>query len=166
VKRALIFAFAVFVLCAGGALGGYWAGVSRGADLEAARARGTAQGERAGSARGTREGYRRGIRGGRRKGYREAYEEGLESAPQPAIERECGNLVESGAGTYAVKARGTDCGLARRVARQWEDECASEGDGSCRVSAGYDCAYREAGYELGYITCTSGAVQVTFETGA
>ena len=109
-KRALIFAFAVFVLCAGGALGGYWAGVSRGADLEAARARGTAQGERAGSARGTREGYRRGIRGGRRKGYREAYEEGhIRVTGDPGIQKLIAQVIvrhEDRAQTRKAKSAG------------------------------------------------------------
>jgi hypothetical protein len=166
VKRALIIVPVIVVLCAAAALGGYSAGLSRGSDLEAARAEGTTDGEREGSASGSREGYRRGFRAGRRAGYRKAYDEGLEAAPEPAVERDCGNLVESGAGTYAVKARGPDCDLARTVARRWETECATGGDGSCRVSAGYDCTYRDVGYELGYITCTSGPAQVRFETGA
>jgi hypothetical protein len=156
----------MLVLAAGGALAGYSLGVSGGADLGGAKGRGEAEGERSGAARGTRGGYRTGLRAGRRTGYRKAYDGGLEVTPEPVAERDCGNLVESGAGTYAVKAKGADCDLARNVARQWETECATGGDGSCRVSAGYECVYRDAGYELGYITCTSGSAQVRFETGA
>jgi hypothetical protein len=78
----------------------------------------------------------------------------------------CGDLAQGGAGSYNVRAFDVDCGMARLVATQWEDECAQQPSGSCQVSAGFYCSFQDAGYELGYIACTSGTRRVTFETGA
>ena len=85
--------------------------------------------------------------------------------PAPKTVR-CGDLVESGAGTYDVRATGVDCETAIVVARQWESECASASDGSCEVTLGFACAYAQTGYELGSITCTMGDRKVSFQTGS
>ena len=84
-------------------------------------------------------------------------------APKAAA---CGDLVESGAGTYDVRATGLDCETAIVVARQWEQECATQPDGSCEVTLGFDCTYRQTGYELGEIACVSGERRVEFQTGS
>jgi hypothetical protein len=85
---------------------------------------------------------------------------------RPVETVECGNLVESGAGTYNVHATGLDCETAIVVARQWEQECATQPDGSCEVTLGFACAYRQVAHELGEIACVKGARRVSFETGA
>ena len=86
--------------------------------------------------------------------------------PEKPRSADCGDIAQSGAGTYNVRATGVDCETAIVIARQWEDECATRPDGSCRVTLGFSCRYRQAGYESGVINCTSGARAVTFETGA
>jgi hypothetical protein len=78
----------------------------------------------------------------------------------------CGDLVESGAGTYDVRATGLDCETAIVIARQWEQECATQPDGSCEVTLGFDCTYRQVAHELGEIACVSGDRRVEFQTGA
>lgn len=85
---------------------------------------------------------------------------------EPPPVTSCGNLVESGAGSYNVQATGIDCATARQVAAQWEKECAQTPSGSCEVSSGYYCSFQAAGEELGYINCVDGERQVKFETGA
>ena len=89
-----------------------------------------------------------------------------EEPPEESRSADCGDLAESGAGTYNVRATGVDCETAIVIARQWEDECATRPDGSCRVTLGFSCKYRQAGYESGVISCTSGRRAVRFETGA
>ena len=81
--------------------------------------------------------------------------------------KECGDLVESGAGTYDVEAGGVDCGTGREVAQQWEDECASGTPQPCTVSAGFDCSSSSAGTELTRVVCEGPGDQVVlFENGA
>ena len=80
--------------------------------------------------------------------------------------RNCGDLVKHGAGSYNVRAHKVRCRKARRIARQWENQCARQPDGSCWVRAGFYCRYRSAGWELGRIRCRRGQHIVKFVTGA
>jgi hypothetical protein len=77
----------------------------------------------------------------------------------------CGDLVKEGAGTYDVQATGVDCPLARRIAREWEKQCASSPH-TCTISSGYSCNTKVLGEELAHITCRSGARSVEFSSGA
>lgn len=86
--------------------------------------------------------------------------------PTKKTPADCGDLGSEGAGSGNIKASGVDCNTARGVAKQWESQCASQPDGSCTVSAGFACRFREAGYEAGVISCTAEDREVRFETGA
>ena len=119
--------------------------------------------------RGAEEGSRRGHRAGlesrttagvpvrhtRRARDRTIAAGASDVAPEP-ISRSCGNLVETGAGSYNVRSVDVICDIALQVARQWEMECASNSGGDCTVLAGFYCDYTQTGYELGTISCTSG----------
>jgi hypothetical protein len=153
---------------------GYALGRASGEDLTAARDAGRASGQQAGAARGAERGYRAGLKNGERQAYRLAYRQARERtinagrgeiAAQP-VNRSCGNLVESGAGSYNVQSVNVICDIALQVARQWEMECAITPEGDCTVRTGFFCDYTQTGYELGTIACTNGTRQVTFETGA
>ena len=67
---------------------------------------------------------------------------------------------------FNIRAANVSCPKARRVARQWVDQCASDEDGSCLVSAGFYCRYRDVGYEQGTVRCGRNKRKVTFDTGA
>jgi hypothetical protein len=83
------------------------------------------------------------------------------------VKKECGDLVESGAGIYGVVAGGPDCATARGVAKQWEDECASASTSKCTVSSGFVCTYKSRGYESIEVFCENPSRQiVSFESGA
>jgi hypothetical protein len=58
--------------------------------------------------------------------------------------RRCGDLADEGAGVYRVKARGFTCHRARRVARQWEDDCEAPG---CLI-LGFRCHDKLLNYEV------------------
>lgn len=73
-----------------------------------------------------------------------------------------GNLANN---VFNIRAVKVSCRKARRVARQWVDECASDEDGSCLVSAGFSCRYRNVG-EQGTVRCGRNQRKVTFDTGA
>jgi hypothetical protein len=174
VPKAVLLTVAIIFVAAGTAAGGYFFGRDSAPDADAAREEGAdlgrREGVRMGEERGYQRGYEEGRKRGRRQGAREAREEqesaSVPAAPTEPVEKACGDLATSGAGTYNVRAQGLECTLAITVARQWESECASEPDGSCVTPAGFDCRYEQAGIELGYITCTSGDRRVQFETGA
>lgn len=145
-----------------------------GEDLDRARAKGDREGVRLGSRAGTERGLESGERAGEKRAFKPAYRRarartikgGAGTTAAAPVSRSCGDLVESGAGTYKVQSVNTVCDIATQVARQWEDQCASQPSGTCTVRAGFACTYVDAGIELGRITCTSGSRKVTFETGA
>lgn len=177
IPKIVLLSLAIILVAAGTGVAGYFIGQSvadedsaRQEGFELGRGEGAADGEERGYDRGFSEGRREGYRTGRRRGVREAREEqenpGVPATPSEPVEKACGDLATSGAGTYNVRATGLECTLAITVARQWEEECASDPDGSCVTPAGFDCRYEQAGYELGYITCISGDRRVQFETGA
>lgn len=89
-----------------------------------------------------------------------------ETEPAEPASVDCGDLAQSGAGVYNVRATGVDCETAIVIARQWQDECATRPDGSCRVTLGFSCRYRQKGYESGAIRCAGSRGAVTFEAGA
>lgn len=85
-----------------------------------------------------------------------------------ASDTACGDLVESGAGSYNVVAKNESCSVARQVAEEWEQTCASSGDAEepCFVPSNYKCDYEQTGYESGEVTCSSEGSTVRFENGA
>ena len=88
--------------------------------------------------------------------------------PPPGTSAECGNLVESGAGSYGVKGNGVDCGRARVVAETWEAVCfgVDPGPQSCPVVYGFSCSQTLTGEEISSVQCVDGDRAVTFENGA
>lgn len=169
-ERGFLAAVLVVLLAAAAAGGGYALGVGQGEDLERAKSEGAALGKRTGGARGAETGYRAGLKAGHRAGYRKAYKRALEQeppAPAASLPKEsCGDLATDGAGTYTVESVGVECGEARQVAEQWEEQCADEPSGDCQVSAGFYCNFEEVAIEQANITCASGNRRVTFESGA
>jgi hypothetical protein len=96
-----------------------------------------------------------------------------EQPPAPSGQTKyCGQLVESGAGTYDVQGTGVECALARQVAREWQQQCAtqqlgaSQPGGACTVSAGYECETQREAAELAIIRCTDGTREVKLSFGA
>jgi hypothetical protein len=97
----------------------------------------------------------------------------VQQLPVPAGETKyCGKLVESGAGTYDVQGTGVECALARQVAREWQQQCATQQLGAsqpgvaCTVSAGYECDTHREAVELAIIRCTDGTREVKLSFGA
>jgi hypothetical protein len=89
-------------------------------------------------------------------------------APPPVQDGlDCGDLAESGAGTYGVRALEADCGTARQVAQEWENGCVgAQLTNPCTVSAGFECSVDESGLELYRVSCKSGGATVRFENGS
>ena len=113
------------------------------------------------------------MRAGRRQAFRASYRSARrrtiearagDVAPEP-ISRSCGNLVETGAGSYNIESVAVICDIALQVARQWEMECAANPTAT-GTSMRESFATTQTGFELGTLTCTGGSLQVTFETGA
>lgn len=87
----------------------------------------------------------------------------LATLPEPSAAASCGNISQN---TGRITTNGVGCSTGRTVARQWETQCASQPDGSCRVSAGFYCRFRSLGHEAATIRCTRGRKVVRFYTGA
>jgi hypothetical protein len=83
------------------------------------------------------------------------------SAPHGQLER-CGDIADEGAGVYDVEARHVSCENARRVARQWEDDCEAPG---CEI-LGFRCNERLLGYERVRINCRRAPRLVRFIFGS
>jgi len=88
-----------------------------------------------------------------------------DARPQ-AVKRSCGDLARRGFGIGNLESVDVDCDTARRVTREWEAECATRPSGSCSVSSGFACEFREVGFEGGDVSCTKGNRRVDFMTGA
>lgn len=67
---------------------------------------------------------------------------------------------------YDIKTSGASCKTARSTASGWARVCAQKPSGSCTVSTGFYCRYRDAGYEAGKIRCTKRGKWVKFVTGS
>jgi hypothetical protein len=77
----------------------------------------------------------------------------------------CGDLPDSL--IYNIRTNRVGCHTGRRVASQWGPQCAQRPGGSCRVTAGFYCSYRNTDYEAGAIRCTrNGGRVVRFVTGS
>ena len=85
------------------------------------------------------------------------------AAVESASAASCGSVNEF---TGRISTPGVGCRTARTVARQWGRECAQRSSGSCSVTAGFYCRYRDFGVEAGRIRCTSGSRVVRFYTGS
>lgn len=161
--------FAAFVLAA---LAAFLFAYSRGPELSSAERAGVATGTQNGAERGSELGYRAGFRrayaASKKRAHASAKRKTIKagaaeaSTPTP-VSRNCGDLVDSGAGSYSVRSLNVTCGIATQVATQWETNCTS---GSCTVPAGFSCSYTSGGIELIYVTCVDGSRKVTFENGA
>jgi hypothetical protein len=75
----------------------------------------------------------------------------------PDLARHCGDLVESGAGVYGVRANRVACGTARRVAGTFYEE---------RAVPGWRCRERRLDLEAFKVRCTRGDALVRFDHGA
>lgn len=93
---------------------------------------------------------------------------GAPQEPPPGSKIKCGDLVESGAGTYNVVANGANCFTARHMAYLWQEVCLwpDAGPNPCPVIDGFSCISTEVGLELVTIQCTKGRRVVSFENGA
>lgn len=88
--------------------------------------------------------------------------------PPPGSKIKCGDLAESGAGTYNVVANGANCFTARHMAYLWQEICLAPdaGPNPCPVTDGFSCISTEVGVELVTIQCIKGRRVVSFENGA
>lgn len=88
--------------------------------------------------------------------------------PPPGSKINCGDLAESGAGTYNVVANGANCFTARHMAYLWQEICFAPdaGPNPCPVTDGFSCISTEVGLELVTIQCIKGRRVVSFENGA
>jgi len=88
--------------------------------------------------------------------------------PPPGSKIKCGDLAESGAGTYDVVANGANCFTARHMAYLWQEICFAPdaGPNPCPVIDGFNCISTEVGLELVTIQCIKGRRIVSFENGA
>jgi hypothetical protein len=76
---------------------------------------------------------------------------------RPDLARHCGDLVESGAGVYDVRANRVACGTARRVAGMYYEE---------RTVPGWRCRERRLDLEAWNVRCARGDALVHFGHGA
>jgi hypothetical protein len=88
--------------------------------------------------------------------------------PPPGSRIKCGDLAESGAGTYNVVANGANCDTALHMAYLWQEICFApdRGPNPCPVIDGFTCLSTEVGLELVTIQCIKGRRVVSFENGA
>jgi hypothetical protein len=76
---------------------------------------------------------------------------------RPDLARQCGDLVESGAGVYRVRANRVACEAARRVAGTFYEE---------RAVPGWRCRERRLDLEAFKVRCTRGDALVRFDHGS
>jgi hypothetical protein len=76
---------------------------------------------------------------------------GVGAAAAAAPVRECGSMPARY--VFKVQADRVTCERALVIARQWGEQCAQLRTGSCLVTAGFYCRYRDSGFERGTIRC-------------
>jgi hypothetical protein len=160
-RRGLWIGIAVFVLLAiGGGAGGYVFGSSGGADLDAARVAGQAEGQRVAAANVDPRTIKRASRTGRRAGYRRAYRTSFRKAKTRTLAgapQVCGDVRTNETPVLIkIRAEQVSCDQALAFVRS-TNGCDLES--TCQ---GYSCDAVSTGYESSEFTCTNGSRRIRF----